>query len=389
MATTTVIDQSNGQTRMQVSDEDFVHVGPGTLMGTYLRSWWHPISVASDLPIGRPRPIRILGENFTLYRGESGQPHILGFRCAHRGNQLSLSWVEGDSLRCYYHGWRYDENGQCDRQPHEEHSFCDRIKIPSYPCQEYLGLIFGYFGPQPAPALPRYPMMEREGHVVDATVKVLPYNWFQTLENNVDPGHVLFVHRRYHHFPYIENADDIPAMKVIAAETEFGVQTESEIEGARGTRHFVLWPNVHCITIAPRRGSQSAEARAHYSWRTPVDDENTLWFNAAAEREDEVPLAVSALEPDIQGYAERVLAGEESIHDLQRSEWVTNIQDYVSQWGQGTVAERSTDHLGSSDVGVSLLRVIYRRELQALAEGRPLKEWGGAETALSIPAGSY
>src|SRR5919202_5832867 len=97
--------------------EDFVHTGPGTLAGRYLRMFWHPVLRAQDLPAARAKPIRIMGEDLTIYRGESGTPHVVAFRCAHRGTQLSTGWVEGDCIRCFYHGWKYDGSGQCIEMP--------------------------------------------------------------------------------------------------------------------------------------------------------------------------------------------------------------------------------------------------------------------------------
>src|SRR5687768_3529173 len=91
---------------------DFVHTGPGTLAGNYLRTFWHPIYVAEDLAPGSAKPIKFANQEFTLYRGEAGVPHVVGFRCAHRGTQLSLGWVEEDCIRCRYHGWKYDASGQ-------------------------------------------------------------------------------------------------------------------------------------------------------------------------------------------------------------------------------------------------------------------------------------
>src|SRR5437868_10725311 len=87
---------------------DFAHTGPGTLAGRYLRSFWQPVYPSGQLSAGRAMPIRIMSEDFTLYRGESGEAHLVAFRCAHRGTQLSTGWVEGDELRCFYHGWKYD-----------------------------------------------------------------------------------------------------------------------------------------------------------------------------------------------------------------------------------------------------------------------------------------
>src|SRR5262249_578066 len=133
---------------------DFAHTGPGTLAGRFMRRFWHPVYLAAHLPTGHAKPIRIMGEDFTLYRGESldapvwtcPEPHLVDARCAHRGTQLSTGWVEGDCIRCFYHGWRYDGSGQCLEQPAEDASFASKVRIKSYPCQEYLGLIFAYFG---------------------------------------------------------------------------------------------------------------------------------------------------------------------------------------------------------------------------------------------------
>src|SRR5262245_35119927 len=80
---------------------DFVHTAPGTLAGRYMRMFWQPVFRAQDLPAGRAFPLRIMSEDFTIYRGESGTPHVVGPRCAHRRTQLSVGWVEGDCIRCF------------------------------------------------------------------------------------------------------------------------------------------------------------------------------------------------------------------------------------------------------------------------------------------------
>src|SRR3954464_8110015 len=123
---------------------DFAHVGPGTLAGRFMRRFWHPVFRSEDLPMGRAKPIKVMGEEFTLYRGEGGVPHLVDFRCAHRGTQLSTGWVEGDAIRCFYHGWMYDGGGQCVEQPAEPQPFCEKVRIGSYPVRDYLGLIFAY-----------------------------------------------------------------------------------------------------------------------------------------------------------------------------------------------------------------------------------------------------
>ena len=96
---------------------ELFRTGPNTLGGRYMRTLWHPIYIAAELKPGWAKPIQILGEKFTLYRGESGAPHLTAFRCAHRGLQLSVGWIEGDSIRCRFHGWKYDGTDNASKCP--------------------------------------------------------------------------------------------------------------------------------------------------------------------------------------------------------------------------------------------------------------------------------
>src|ERR671932_1512808 len=141
--------------RAEADYTDFEHVGPGTLAGRYLRRFWQPLYRAADLAPGQAKPVRLIGEDFTLYRGEAGTPHAVANRCAHRGTQLSTGWVEGDCIRCFYHGWKYDETGQCVEMPAEDPSFPPKVKIQSYLTREYLGFIWAYLGKGEAPEFPR------------------------------------------------------------------------------------------------------------------------------------------------------------------------------------------------------------------------------------------
>src|SRR3954466_1699534 len=83
------IEGRNALAEPGLDDIDLVRSGPGTLMGRYLRTFWQPAYRAEDLPAGEARPARIMGQDFTLYRGESGRAQAVGFRCAHRAAQMS------------------------------------------------------------------------------------------------------------------------------------------------------------------------------------------------------------------------------------------------------------------------------------------------------------
>src|SRR3990167_8027247 len=123
-------------------NELFTRVGPGTSMGEMLRRYWLPVG-CSEYVTKKPQRIKVLGEEFVLYRGESGGAALMQLRCAHRSLALDYGRVEGDCLRCPYHGWLYDRTGQCLEQPAETEgsSFKDKIKLKSYKVHEFSGLV--------------------------------------------------------------------------------------------------------------------------------------------------------------------------------------------------------------------------------------------------------
>ena len=95
-------------------------VGPGTPMGNLLRRYWMPIGGASELAKKPTKPVRFFGEDLTLYRDLSGRYGLIARHCPHRGADLSNGIVEEHGIRCFYHGWKYDERGQCIEQPYED-----------------------------------------------------------------------------------------------------------------------------------------------------------------------------------------------------------------------------------------------------------------------------
>ncbi len=364
----------------QPDDEDFAHTGPGTLAGRYLRRFWQPIYLAADLPPGRAKPLRVMSEDFTLYRGEGGAPHLVAFRCAHRGTQLSVGWVEGDCIRCFYHGWKYDHTGQCVEMPAEDPSFPPKVHIKSYPVREYLGLIFAYLGEGDPPEFPRLPEFEEEG-VLEARSYTRWCNYFNNVENQADEVHVAFAHRASAFSDYGLNWD-IP--RVSAEETEYGMALyATRADGIARVTHFLM-PNGIYIKGSPE--SPDTGWIDQVAWRVPVDDTHHRSFNlvlvhvtgAAAERyrarQAEQRAKLRDL-PSVEELTAAVLRGDLRVHDLKDYPSIVNVQDSVAQVGQGVIADRTRERLGRSDVQLILLRKIWRRELRALAEGRPLKQW--------------
>jgi nitrite reductase/ring-hydroxylating ferredoxin subunit len=76
---------------------------------------------------GHAKPIRIMSEDYTLYRGHSGTAQIVAHRCPHRGAPMHLGWIEDDSIRCVHHGWKFDCSGHCVEQPAEQPGFARKV----------------------------------------------------------------------------------------------------------------------------------------------------------------------------------------------------------------------------------------------------------------------
>ncbi len=370
------------EARRQRWDVDLTATGPGTPGGTFLRQFWHAIGRGEDLPAGRAVPIRIMGEDYTLYRGMSGKAQIMAYRCPHRGAQLHLGGVEDDELRCVYHGWKYNCTGQCVETPAEEPGFEKKVKVPVFPTEEAFGLIYGYFGDGQPPAFPPYPESRGEGDVEAWPVEHVPCNYLQCFENSMDEVHVAFTHQPGGSHAAL--ARDLPI--ITAEETDwgmlrFGTRSDGTV---RHTLHYA--PNIVRVIVPPLAGMDGIggwpEITFHF---TPVDDENHLWVISAkvlvnggeAERYRQKRAEFyerRAAAPSVRSVVDEIWAGRLAYADIRHPE-LAIVQDIAVQAGQGKIANRKTEHLGRSDRGITLWRRILARELRLIAEGRQPKKW--------------
>jgi 5,5'-dehydrodivanillate O-demethylase len=369
---------------------DFVHTGPGTLAGRFMRRFWHPVYRAEDLPAGTAVPLQIMSESFTLYRAESGAPHIVGFRCAHRGTQLSPGWVEGDDIRCFYHGWKYNPSGECVEQPAEPKPFCEKIKIRSCPTHEYVGCIWAYFGAGEPPPPPRYPELEKPG-LLEVVTYIWPFNYFQIIENAVDQSHQPFVHRDST-YSAAGIANLIPIMT--GEETEYGLRVNGTRPGGAVRQNHLYMPNQ--VQLKQHIENSGGRWKDLLAVEVPVDDEHCRHFaitllpfvgDEARAYQEQRPAREAAM-ASVNGFGDAVLQGSLRKEDVPlRGTYKINFQDYVAHLSQGTIADRTQERLGQSDAVVILLRKIWARELRALAEGRPLKEWARPEQGVASTTG--
>jgi len=247
--------------------------------------------------------------------------------------------------------------------------------IRSYPTQEYLGLIFVYFGEGDPPPLPRYPKLEMDG-VLDVTMDIFPCNYYCSLEN--DAFHLPFTHgdlmqgRGLSGFP-----------EVWGEETDWGLACYEKWPNRDyvGVNHKGM-PNVGYIVPAAIIAAKGTKHALHASWRVPIDDGSHAQIRAnlttVTGKDAEALLASRPADfydrSQISVLGEAVLAGKLRLAGMKHTH-IEAIQDYVAQVGMGAIENRETERLAKSDATTILLRQLWKRELEALAEGRPLKNW--------------
>ena len=122
---------------------------------TFPRGWF-VVAESSELYKG-PMAVRFWGRDLALYRGETGNPVLLDAYCAHMGTHLTAGTsamivrngeqIEGDSIRCPYHGWRYNKDGEVDDIPYHDGPCPKSASIRSYPVVDNMGCVMAWFDP--------------------------------------------------------------------------------------------------------------------------------------------------------------------------------------------------------------------------------------------------
>ena len=353
--------------------------GPGTLAGRYLRMFWQPVLHSNDLAAGQALPLRVMGESFTVFRGESGKPHVIASNCPHRLAPLNIGAVEGDELRCFYHGWKFNGQGHCVEQPAEREPFCDRIRIAHYPTVEYIGLIFAYLGEGEPPQFPHYPGFEGDNVVLTYDSYERPCNYFNNLENLADFAHLPFAHHGLAG-AWDERADP---STISATETQWGAELRCERRSGKGNIFQFGMPNITHVRALP--DDPEVKYREFLAWWVPIDDRRHTQFTVvktervpgATERYLERRAArIAKRDIDPEKLALEILAGKKRYSEVDPTRTnVVVLQDHLAQIGVGQPSERPREHLGRSDVGVAALRRLWVRELTRLAQGEELKTW--------------
>lgn len=376
-------------------------VGPGTPMGELLRRFWMPALLTEEVPTPDCDPVRTrqLGEDLVAFRDSNGRVGVVDAFCPHRSAPLFFGRNEECGLRCVYHGWKFDVDGNCLEIPSEpdDARMKARISLRSYPTYEAGGVVWIYMGPkhlQPErpPDLPFTFVPEAERSNVKFLVES---NYLQNLEGELDTAHVSFLHatlgdgsESLANLVKVNgyNNDRHPRLSVIPTEYGFvygGRRKRSDGDYYWRVTQFLL-PFYALIPIA---GGYTGGATI---W-VPIDDHHCWRFLVGGRR--------PGMDPGGDGTQRRLnLPIRRGVYELgdgmaidtylpennkrnnygldrqrQRTTDFTGMpaiptEDQAMNEGMGFIVDRSREHLGSTDVAIVAMRqrlLAMVRDLQA------------------------
>jgi phthalate 4,5-dioxygenase len=376
---------------LSIEDNELLtRTGPGTPMGELFRRFWLPALLPSELPAPDCPPIRfrLLGEDLIAFRDTDGRVGFVQQACPHRGASLFFGRNEERGLRCVYHGWKFDTDGNCVDMPSEpaESNFKSKVRATAYPSAEFGGLIWVYMGPrEKQPPLPKYQWTLQPGAENSRVSKhVQDSNYTQGLEGNIDSAHVTFLHRVFGAETFLRGVPYSAPQITQARETEFGF-----VYGARrpapGDQFYwrvtaYVFPTFTSIASTSRAGGGI--------FVVPMDDEHSWWFSVQppqpeGERTQRSldgragPFAyISEFDQSTLGLIPgsfRYIRNKDNDYMIDREKQRTlnytglpgnRVQDAAITESMGAIYDRSKEHLGTTDVAV----IHMRRELIRLAK---------------------
>ena len=378
-------------------NEILTRTGPGTAMGALFRRYWLPALLASEVPEpdGPPVRVRLLSERLVAFRDTQGRIGLVDEFCAHRGVSLYFGRNEECGLRCPYHGWKYDVQGQCVDVPSEpeESGFCRKIRLKSYPCVERGGVVWTYMGPpELRPPEPAYEWTQVDAQSRHVSKRLQECNYLQAMEGGLDSIHSTFLHRySVGEDPLLKRDAESAAMMKADTRPDFlptvspGGLHISTRRKVGDDRYFwrVTQFLMPCFNLFPPYGDNPCGGHA---W-VPMDDESCWVFSidyhprraltpleheaAAAGLGIHVPLVPGTFTPVANKRNDYLIdrdaqKARKSFSGVMR----IGVQDAAVQESMGPIEDRSREHLVSSDNGIIMTRKRLLDAARAVGEGR-------------------
>ena len=355
--------------KSKAQNERLVRVGPGTPMGELMRRYWQPVAVTAMFDENPVRKIRLLGEDLALFRTERGKYGLIDDRCPHRCMSLEFGIPEECGLRCAYHGWLFDPQGQCLEQPFE--SGASGVDVQERDQNQGLSgrgarraWSWPISVPHPRRCLPRWDVLLRDD--LDRAIEILklPCNWLQCMDNR----------------PIRCISNSFTAVRQLSAK-RLGRPPAINPGSARQDRVRRVQirnqqaPPVRRRARKPRTNGRSAircSSRKHpcrrgghnapmLQYRVPIDDTHTVQFTYSTG----LRKAGEAVKPITVQY---------EIYFDENGKVIVPIdtilkQDMVAWVGQGPISDRVNEHLSTGDKGLILYHRLLNENMDRVARG--------------------
>src|SRR5687768_5041555 len=368
--------------------------GPGTPMGELFRRYWIPALLAEELPENECPPVRVklLSERLLAFRDTLGRYGLIDEFCAHRGVSLWFGRNEECGIRCPYHGWKYDVNGECLEVPSEpeESGFRKKIKLKSYRLAERGGVLWTYMGPKELePPLPEFEFATVPPEQSYTSKRWQECNWMQAMEGGIDSSHVSFLHRgNLNSDPLFKGArgnqynlsDAMPFFEVTDHPSGLFIGARRNAENGNYYWRITPWvmPN---FTIVPPRGDHPI----HGHFWVPIDDENCwAWsfdyhpVRALTQAEVQAMRQGKGIHVTYVPGTFRPAANKDNDYLIDRAAQKAGItysgvegiamQDASLQESMGPIVDRTKENLVSTDNGIIMARHRLLKAARALAE---------------------
>ncbi len=367
-------------------NEILTRVGASTPMGELIRRYWIPALLSEEIPAPDCPPVRVrlLGEDLVAFRDSQGRVGLLGEHCAHRGTSLFFGRNEECGLRCVYHGWKYDVDGNVLDTPAEpaDSDFKKKLRHVAYPCKEVARMIFTYMGPaEKQPLIPGYEWFTLAEEQVCPVKSYLECNYLQGIEGDFDSSHTSFLHNNN-----IKNAERLKrdgAPTLDAEETSYGMRAISIRTVGTGQIYVrtspYMMPSFSIVPGPPTAKFEEDDIRGFRFW-VPIDDQTTWLYILNMRKKPFTDEERKSLRSWIGADYRRIRnLGNNYLQnrELQRTASYTGIeafnpaeQDGCATESMGAIWDRSKEHLGYSDKTIIALRKMLLRAVSDVAEGK-------------------
>lgn len=379
--------------RKEVNDL-LTQTGADEPMGKMFRQYWIPALLARELPEDDCAPVRVklLGERLIAFRDSKGRYGLIDEFCAHRGVSLWFGRNEEGGLRCPYHGWKYDVDGNCTEVPSEpeESGFCEKIKLQAYPLIKVGDVLWTHMGDKDnRPPEPVWEFATVPPEQTFTSKRWQECNWLQAMEGGIDSSHVSFLHsgglksdplfkgakgNEYNH------ADKKPIFEVTEAEGGLYIGARRKAEEGRFYWRITPWV-MPSFTMVPPRGDHPM----HGHFWIPIDDENCWAWSfdyhptrALTKEERQAMMDGHGVHNEYVPGTYRPLQNKDNDYMMDREAQKRGdtysgikgiaMQDASLQESMGPIVDRTKENLVSTDNGIIMARHRLRKAVIALRD---------------------